>query len=161
MNGLIFSPSFYGFCTWVATYLIYVSNILPWESVLPEVHLIFILQIALFFVSTLVFSRYFAVAKPTDHSLRVIRVPSVWIVLCLHVTGFAGIAKFTLDFSPSLPDGFVGSLLGDSSQIRALGAEMSSIGTQLSYFGWLAVGISMCYRKINWWLLSISILQFF
>lgn len=161
MNGLIFSPSFYGFCTWAATYLIYVSNILPWESVLPEVHLIFILQIALFFVSTLVFSRYFAVAKPTDHSLRVIRVPSVWIVLCLHVTGFAGIAKFTLDFSPSLPDGFVGSLLGDSSQIRALGAEMSSIGTQLSYFGWLAVGISMCYRKINWWLLSISILQFF
>lgn len=159
MNGAIFSPSFFGFCTWSATYLLYVSNLLPWEPAAPEVHLIFILQIALFLVSTLLFSRYFAVAKPTDRSLGGIRVPSVWVVLYLHAIGFAGIAKFALDFSPSLPDGFVGSLLGDSSQIRALGAEMTSIGTQLSYFGWLAVGISVCYRKINWWLLSISTLQ--
>lgn len=159
MNGAIFSPSFYGFFTWAATYLIYISNLLPWEPVAPEVHLVFIIQIALFFVSTLLFSQYFAAAKPADHSLRGVRVPSILAVMCLHAIGFAGVAKFALDFSPSLPDGFVGSLLDDSSQIRALGAEMTSIGTQLSYFGWLAIGLSVCYRKINWWLLSISLLQ--
>lgn len=161
MNGAIFTPSFYGFCTWAATYLIYISDLLPWEPAAPEVHLIFILQMALFFAATLLFSKYFAVEKQTGRSLWSIRIPSVWVVVCLHAIGFAGIAKFALDFSPSLPDGFVGSLLGDSSQIRALGAEMTSVGTQLSYFGWLAIGISVCYRKINWWLISISLLQLF
>lgn len=160
MSGAIFSPSFYGFFAWVTTYLIYVSNFLSWEPAASEVHFLFALQIALFFVSTLIFSKYFSASKPTAHSLSMVIVPSVWFVLLLHAIGFVGIAKFVIDFSPSLPDGFVGSLLSDSSQIRALGAEMTSIGTQLSYFGWLAVGISMCYKKTNWWLIAVSLLQF-
>lgn len=160
MSGAIFSPSFYGFFAWVTTYLIYVSNFLSWEPAASEVHFLFALQIALFFVSTLIFSKYFSALKPTAHSLSMVIVPSVWFVLLLHAIGFVGIAKFVIDFSPSLPDGFVGSLLSDSSQIRALGAEMTSIGTQLSYFGWLAVGISMCYKKTNWWLIAVSLLQF-
>lgn len=161
MSGAIFSPSFYGFCAWGATYLIYVSNFLPWEPAAPEVHLIFILQIALFFVSTLIFSTYFSATKSTERSLKIVIVPSVWAAIILHAIGFVGIVKFVLDFSPNLPDSFVSSLFSDSSRIRALGAEMTSTGTQLSYFGWLAIGISMCYKKINWWLIAISFLQFF
>jgi oligosaccharide repeat unit polymerase len=159
MNGAVFTPSFYGFCTWLVVYLFYVSDLLPWDPVAIEVHFILIIQITLFLAATIIFSRFFAVAKQNDRLLQSIRIPSVWWVVCLHIIGFAGIAKFALDFSPNLPDGFVGSLLRDSSQIRALGAEMTSVGTQLSYFGWLAIGISVCFKKINWWLISISLLQ--
>lgn len=159
MNGAVFTPSFYGFCSWFVTYLIYVSDFMPWEPASTEVHLIFFLQIVLFFVATLVFSKYFSAAKPTKNSLLSGAAPLLFPVMVLHVIGFLGIAKFILDFSPSLPDGFVGSLFWDSSRIRALGAEITSVGTQLSYFGWLAIGISMCYKKINWWLIFISLLQ--
>lgn len=161
MNGAIFTPSFYGLCTWTVAYLFYVSDLLPWESAALEVHMIFILQMILFFAATLLFSKYFAVAKQTGRSLCMLRIPSVLVVVSLHTIGFAGIAKFILDFSPNLIDGFFASLLDDSSQIRALGAEMTSVGTQLSYFGWLAIGISVCSKKINWWLIFLSIIQFF
>lgn len=159
MNGAIFTPSFYGFCTWTITYFLYVLNILPWQSAEYVVHIIFILQIFLFLLATLFFRKYFEFAKSNISNVGC-NVPSIKFVTVLHLIGFFGIAKFILDFSPHLPDGFVGSLLGDSSQIRALGAEITSIGIQLSYFGWLAIGISVCYKKFNWWLLSLSLFQF-
>lgn len=159
MNGAIFTPSLFGFFTWIATYFLYVSNVLPWNSAVIEVHIIFIVQIILFLLATLFFSKSYLNTKLKELSVSC-KVPSVTLVLILQLIGFCGITKFILDFSPHLPDGFVGSLLGDSSQIRALGAEITSIGIQLSYFGWLAIGISFCYRKINWWLIFISLFQF-
>ncbi|NMG73935.1 oligosaccharide repeat unit polymerase [Aromatoleum diolicum] len=158
MNGVIFLPSLYGFVAWFVTYLVYVASVLPWDPVGVEVHLLFILQIGMFLSSTVVFALLYRRAA-AGRSRRVWVVPPAWMVFGLHVIGFAGIAKFVLDFSPYLENGFLSALMNDSSTIRALGSSMTSVGTQISYIGWLAIGISVCYKRPKKVLLAVSLFQ--
>jgi oligosaccharide repeat unit polymerase len=160
MNGAIFTPSFYGAITWVLIYVLYAMDFLQWEAAGVEAHIVFVVQITFFLIATVLSAAKFECINGVISKLGSIKHPSVKIVLLLHSLGFFGLAKFIIDFSPNLSNGFIQSLLVNPSSIRALGAEMTSIGIQISYFGWLAIGISLCYRKLNKWLLCISLAQF-
>ena len=67
-------------------------------------------------------------------------------VSVLALVGLTGSCLYVLDFSTALSDhgiaGFFWQLSDDPLQIRGLAEENRSIGTQLSYFGWISAAMS-------------------
>jgi hypothetical protein len=139
-KALLATPSFYCLATFLPAWLGYLSGYIPWD---PSSWLVQGTFGA--FVITLVA----ATAMQTSYYFRnPVRLPEFAIplpvVIGLCAIGFAGCALYLRDMALKL--GGAGTLLvlygDDPLTIREAQQEFSSIGTQLSYFGWTGAALA-------------------
>ena len=85
---------------------------------------------------------------------RGVRAP---VIAALHIVGFAGLAMYARDFSAAVGGYgvFFALLAGASDTIRSSAGNITSPGIQVSYAGWVAVGVATYEiargRRSRWW----------
>jgi oligosaccharide repeat unit polymerase len=171
---MFFMPSFYGALSWGTWLFLYSFSLMRIDQCSLQAMLIYIVVEILFVVSSIIYlPSYSAVRINTYNDVgKNYLVENIKIstktklsLLALHLIGLFGICKYVLDFSREFGGlyGFFFALISESHTIRWEAETARSIGTQISYFGWLAIGITIYYitkkRISNWWW-PIAILQF-
>jgi oligosaccharide repeat unit polymerase len=164
ISTLLMIPSFYGLLTWVPAALLYYLRILPWNEPSLTSTILFIVVPVMFVCSLFIFHHSYS------DLLRVVRLghpPSAntWLLGCLHIIGLGGLALYVIDFSAALGGLRVFSeLLIDSSYMIRWEAETTeSVGTQISYLGWIAAAVTVSLvksRQISRAWLILAALQF-
>jgi hypothetical protein len=86
-------------------------------------------------------------------------------IILLHSVGFLGLTLYVIEFSRNLGGiaGFFLALVSEAYVIRLETLTSSSIGTQLSYFGWIAISLTVFFfaqRKLSGRWLLIAFVQF-
>jgi oligosaccharide repeat unit polymerase len=161
---LFLMPSFYGGLLFSLGYLAYLLNGGYYEESVPALHLICLLTVAGFAGATWWQFDRFARVSVTLAQPRLARAVSMPLIVALHLIGLAGIGQYFLQlvdyFGSPLEVGL--RLLSSSAEIRTASPEVISLGTQVSYFGWIAVWLSVLVDERGWkrWLLVLlSLLQ--
>ncbi len=164
---VFYIPSFYGAVTWGAWLFLYVLRLIKLDNFNPLALALFILIELLFvLVACSSFPRYRDVLSntknATDHRMSNDGFPCKSLLLALHVIGFLGLSKYLMDIA-SYFGGFnyvLFSLLHEAANIRGDIDLPTSLGTQLSYFGWLAIAFTIfgiANKKLSiWWLLLVA-----
>lgn len=171
---LLYIPGFYGALTWGAWLILYLMKLIRIDDCSGYALSIFLLVEFLFIISTIIVMPYYipvvetmqsdAVTVPADEHLNKNNRTKL-LLLALHGVGFAGLVKYVNDFSANLGGvyGFLFALANEAESIRIEAETARSIGTQLSYIGWFAIGITVYYlarkRISRWWWVAVF-LQF-
>jgi oligosaccharide repeat unit polymerase len=168
IRNLASTPSAYGLITWVLGFLTYYYGPIPWNRPTPDLWVVFSVVTICFLLSLLV---SISILNRPDYSPRgwwVVqndRRVGFYLIAVLHLIGLTGIAKYIVDFGRSMGDifQFKQAFLYESYLIRREAEATSSYGFQISYFGWIAIGLSLLYKSSNVWksrtLLLLSLLQ--
>jgi len=147
LKSLFYLPSFYGFVTLSLTYIIYNLQVIEFGFLSIITHFVIFSAILSFLISTIVFYALY------NSTLLSIEFPSFsvkkWVLLFFYSVSFFGVYLYVREFVS-----FYGSLSAyvliffsdNSSQLRAY-SEIASdtIGVQLTYFGWIALGLNTFY----------------
>ncbi len=167
-SHLFFIPSLYGGVMWGAALALYGARLLEWERNGAYAMVLFLLVEALFVLSVCLHSPIYEHWFSAERSISAIQLRASLqksLILLLHGIGFIGLAKYVIDFSEGFGgiEGFIIALLSQSYLIRAAAEDTFSIGTQLSYFGWIAIALTVLQvtqKRISRWWLTIGLLQF-
>lgn len=159
LKYLFFIPSFYGFLTMTFTYIIFILNVIEYNPISYLTHIIILLSIFSFFVSTIVFYKLNKIFL-TNYSVTKIILNKI-ILIILYSISFIGVYLYLKEFF-SYYGGYLNYFLvlfsDSSSELRSNGQIASeSIGIQLTYFGWIAIAISFfqiinCKTSKLWWI---------
>src|SRR5215510_7830609 len=144
MRAIFFIPSFYGALGWTLTFALYLVGPITWNPLSAETIAIFVAFYMLFLISTgLLRSFYERQLLTLDVPYSVNRFTRV--IIALHCIGLFGLVIYIIDFSRELGglEGFFLILFSNSLEIRALAGEMTSLGTQVGYAGWVAIWLSV------------------
>jgi hypothetical protein len=147
-RGLLLVPSAYGLGTFSLAFALYKMNLTGYQRQLAETDLLVLAVCVVMLSATLAFIR---------PSLQFVDKPYVqvdlergsqrWggVILPLHILGAYGIWSYV-----SALVGLFGSwaavgvaFLTESYQLRWASEDIRSVGTQLSYFGWLAIWLTV------------------
>ena len=170
LSKLFFIPSFYGSCTWGIWLTLYLLELLRVDDCSYLALSIFIFIECMFVASLLISFKYYDMqlspdlCGTTDYEITRRKYRSYGLLL-LHVAGYAGIVKYVMDFSCNMGGlpAFFFALINESYAVRLEAELSSSIGFQLSYFGWIAIGLTLYFYKkykiSRWWLL-LAFVQF-
>lgn len=157
---LLTQPSFYGLLSWLVWFSLYITRLLEWNEATAEMVVISIGVIVCFAASAIL-----SVSLPSRQTGKTI--PSGLILIyALHVIGFVGLGVYIVTFSQALGgfDRFKMALVSESYRIRWEAESTESIGTQISYAGWLAIGLTAVHfataKKRSRWLVAVAVLQF-
>jgi hypothetical protein len=164
-------PSFYGAATWALWLGLYELRLIAWEPTSPGATAIFLGVLLVFGASFVTAFRPYLNWYSQRHAPPALSVPEPptinrWAyVAVLHLVGFIGLALYIRQMAaafgglPSLVEVFALS----SYAIRWQSEVTGSVGTQLSYFGWVAIALTFQqYRAgsdTRWWL-AIALAQF-
>jgi len=127
--------------------LLYLGRLIRWDPVSTLSLAVFAAVWVAWAASLLVMRRPYgarALHWDADSEAPAKAYPAGMLVL-LHIIGFVGIGVYARDLAARLggwPE-FFGALAFGSHLIRWALEDTSSIGTQLSYFGWIAVGLTI------------------
>src|SRR5436190_14428202 len=170
LSTLLLMPSFYGGVLWVFWLLLYDLRLIAWDSSPLLADVVFLIVPAFYIVSTIMWydsyrrwHRAKEVEMLREHANSAHRL--FLLLATLHAIGFLGIALYVRAFASALGgiQAFAQLLVGGSAFIRRETELTSSFGTQLSYLGWVAIGLTVFeYRRGRlgtWWLL-VSGVQF-
>ena len=169
VRNLAATPSFYGLVMWIAGFLVYYYGPIPWNRPTGNFWVVYI-SVAFCFLLSSLFS--IGILNRTAHSpsgwwvIRNSRTTSFYSIIILHLVGFAGVAKYVVDFGRSMGDirMFQHAFVYESYLIRMEAETTTSYGFQISYIGWIAVGFSLLYKSPQAWkkrvVLLASLLQF-
>jgi hypothetical protein len=161
-------PSFYGVAAWVSALLLLHLQIVKTNPLSSISLLIFLYTIACLSLSTIIFLPYYRRVNLTKGVTG--RYVFVLVLLLLHAVGFIGIGLYVSQLT-----GIFGSLqlimhnlTSDALLLRAASSRASlTVGTQLSYFGWLAIFLTVPLlsslsvpKTIRMLCLGLSVLQF-
>ena len=165
---LFFMPSVYGALTWGGALLLYKVHLLEWEVSNPYAMAIFVIAEGAFIVSAINFSPLYrrwllGRAKRVNRAGRPAFLKTG--ISLLHLIGFIGLGKYVVDFSRNFGgiNGFFLALVNQSYMIRWATEDTSSVGTQISYFGWIAISLTVLEvvrKRISRWWLLIAFVQF-
>jgi hypothetical protein len=165
MSTVVLIPSFYGFVFWAPCLYLYWLRILPWDKPAESAMMMFILVPCMFCLSLLMhFSRY-RVWQRLRRQLDVQPACNSGMVAALHVVGFIGIVSYVFSFAAVLGGltNFWTLLVTAPYVIRWQASDTFSIGTQLSYAGWVAIALTVVLvntqRLSKRWLIAAA-LQF-
>lgn len=169
---LFFIPSFYGALAWgiwLALYLMKLVRVDPCSNAALALYLL----VEAFFVLSAIAAlpRYTAVLQRRDvtgvNGGESAERPGAagTLLFALHGAGFAGLALYVLEFSRNLGgiQGFILALVSEAYAIRWEMETSSSVGTQLSYFGWVAISLTVYHvarRTLPRWWMALAFLQF-
>lgn len=145
LNSIFLIPSFYGFCAWVFMVIVYLVSPIQVNDLSFLGWMLVFSVVLTFALSFLAFRRaYSSIALSYETRVRGGKGSRFLFYFCV-VVGFIGLLKYYLDFSK-----YFGGLsamfltMGDDPlAIRALAAEDTSIGFQLSYFSWIAFFVGL------------------
>jgi oligosaccharide repeat unit polymerase len=145
-----FIPSFYGFVTILFTYLIFLLDVIDYNPISFSTHFIIIFSIFSFFISTIL---YYNLNKIFILNFNVTKVKiDTGILIILYSIGYLGVYLYLNEYF-SYYGGYLNYFLvlfsDTSSELRSNGQIASeSIGIQLTYAGWIAIGITF-FHLIN------------
>lgn len=167
-SHLFFMPSLYGGAMWGAALALYGARLVEWERNSAYTTVIFLIVEAAFISSVVLLSpmyRYWLSAQRSTNAIQLRPSSPKGLILLLHGIGFLGLAKYVIDFSDGFGgiEGFIIALFSQSYLIRGAAEDTFSIGTQLSYFGWIAIALTILQvtqKRIPGWWLTIGLLQF-
>lgn len=165
LRYLLLMPSFYGAVTWLPWLVLYWMRLLPWNETSALAMTLYAGMALAFLASIVVFSSRYRVLARAGSETRHVSTAKRMLLLAAHALGFIGIVKYVSDFGRAFGgvQGFALLLQNSPHLIRLEQMEQSSAGTQLAYFGWIAVNVTALWvhenRLSRWWLLP-SILQF-
>lgn len=166
-NVLILTPSFYGFATWTITLILYLLRILAWPPPTPTALAVMLTTAVCFLASLLLhrplYRRWLVGLRkaPLINPYRKYR----WLLAVLHLVGFIGLGLYVQHYSAMLGGftNFTRLLMERSYVIRLATVESESVGTQISYFGWIAIAITVLFIYGKWisklWLI-VAFVQF-
>jgi oligosaccharide repeat unit polymerase len=160
-KNLFFIPSFYGALTWGVWLFLYSTDLIMLDKCSNKAMAIFVFTEAMFVIATYVFFSFFKEIPTAYKSSFRIKVS----LIMFHVLGFVGLAFYILDFSENMGgiSGFLFALQSEAHTIRWEAVETITIGTQLSYFGWIAIALTVyhfaCKRISRYWV-AIAVMQF-
>ncbi len=172
LTTLLLIPSFYGAIAWAAWLALYQARLIAWDPAPGLADALYVL-VAVFYVAsmTLWYSKYRAWHEQNGAELPeggggrpTVPNPRVYLGL-LHTLGFVGWVVYMRDFATALGglQTFGALLFGASWVIRRQAEVTLSVGLQLSYFGWMAVGLT-CYEfrrgRVGRWWLVVAAIQF-
>ena len=167
LHTLLFMPSFYGALTWGFWLILYFARFMDWNDDQPLSIVIFFLVELAFIASIFVYSRYYRSWIGTHMgALRMGEGTGQGLtgfykafIAALHVVGFYATIQYMREFG-SVAGGLSGfKYLVDTQPwyVRNEGEYTRSLGTQLGYFGWIAIGLTIFWvvRKQlpRWWLI--------
>lgn len=169
MKALLLMPSTYGFATYFSALLLYQVNLLDYDPPSAEILMLsWMATIGFLVASVLWVPAYSRIAPSLSSALADKRrggVPNAKVGWLLHAIGFAGIALYLQAMASAF--GSVAELLfvffSSSYEIRWAAEDVQSVGTQLTYFGWLAIWLWVCQEasgKKDWIGRVLSVLQF-
>jgi hypothetical protein len=173
-RALFFIPGFYGAVTWGSWLILYFLNLIRIDPCSYSALVIYLFTEIMFLLSILcVLPKYRQYVAENDSEVSGDATQHRrtnhhrLILIILHLVGFIGLAKYVIDYSRTMGGfwWFMFALLNDAASIRAEAVfnSASSVGTQIGYAGWLAIGLTFYYiaRKqlSRWWLIP-ALLQF-
>ena len=139
-RALLTTPSFYALVAFVPSWMGYLSDMIHWDSASLLAQSSFGVFVVTLVVATVLHVRLL-LADPID--LESFSVPRS-LVIWLGLVGLAGCLIYLRDMAAKF--GGLGILwilyTGDPLAIREAQQDFSSIGTQLSYFGWVSAGLA-------------------
>ena len=148
---------------WVSAFLLYYYGPIPWNPPTESLWIVFLTGAVCFLLSAL-FSIFVLNARAhTPVGWWVIRpklLPGYYPTLAMHLVGFVGIGTYVSDFGRSMGDlnSFQQAFVYQSYLIRMEAENTTSYGFQVSYFGWVAIGLSLLYKSPSVWKKRILIL---
>lgn len=166
LRVLLLMPSFYGLAMFSIAYVAYALNTGYYEQTSPELHLVCISVLLAFALSTVRFYPSFAQCAAEISKSDPQQQDGHWsFIVLLHFVGLAGIGEYLRTlvtyFGSAVEIGL--RLTASSGDVRNAALDVTSIGTQLSYFGWIAIWFTALYppqRPAYRFLLWLSIIQF-
>lgn len=167
---LFFLPSFYLFATFSVAYFFYVIDVINWEKPPVELHIWSIITILFSLISLLNHHLLFrneinsAGFKQSIQSNSLINGKAYILLFAISFLGILGIVKYVLDYAKFA--GAFGILMSvfieDTGQLRTMADNVESLGTQVSYFSWIASFIIVYHiannRLSKWWFLGLFII---
>ncbi len=154
---LLLMPSVHGAVAWGAWLALYQLRLIAWDPAPPLADMLYLLVLAFYVISTATwYSSYRAWRERHDMDLvadvagpDAVPDPRLYLGF-LHALGLFGWVVYTRDFATALGGlpRFGELLVGASWMIRRQAEVTSSVGTQLSYFGWIAIALTWFeYRR--------------
>lgn len=150
---LLLVPSFWGACTWAVAYVAYHLRLLAWYPTSAFADAVFVCA-GIFFVLSCILTRPYydraswaIIRQNESRSYQALGASPIAFLLVLHLIGLVGVALYVRGLAIALAgwQGFVAALLYAPQYLRWANAE--SIGTQLSYFGWVGIGLTVWYLR--------------
>jgi hypothetical protein len=147
-------PSYYGFWSLFVAYSVFLFNPLGWNHDSMALDIVIILQMILFYSSNKVFGlkvkKIYQVKDSISHQS----------ILIMHLIGLIGVYLFVREaiYLISLLD--VYQILSNPMEIRMVTKDIHTIGIQLSYFGWLAIFLTITNKErslVSYFLLIVQI----
>ncbi len=137
-------PSAYALVGWSLSAILYLGRAIPWDEP-SEATVALIAGTLLMFAGSLWWSLHESSRQGHRGDPPPIVEPSLMACWALHALGGAGLALYVRDFAGAMGgiEGFVATAIAESYKIRWQAEETVSIGTQISYFGWIAIGFSV------------------
>lgn len=155
-------PSFYGVLGWSISSLLYLSGIVPWEASSNRTNLVIAAGLVAFAFTFMGSMHHYRSEGSIREQAEIHHAGFIWL---LHFVGLVGISLYIRAFAHDLGGlgDFRTALLTASYKIRLQAEESTSIGTQISYFGWIAIALSLStvHRgRVRIALIGASALQF-
>jgi len=161
--GLFRTPSAYGAVAWIAWFFAYETRLIPWEPTSAEGYVACLATIVAFVVSATLHARSYVGLPEASATASERGVPPSFLAV-LHLVGVLGLAIYLRDYAAAVGGigVFFALLAGASDTLRGSAGNITSPGIQISYIGWLAVGLTTyevaCGRRSRWWH-GVSLLQ--
>lgn len=143
LRYLLLIPSFYGAMTWGGWLVLYQLKLISWNETADRALTWFWLVEAAFVAAT-VFS--YSPYRSLWHSSRSTTIiHKNGVLALLHFLGFVGIGLQIRDVAATFGglEAYAAILQTESHRIRWANIETASLGTQLSYFGWIAISLTV------------------
>jgi oligosaccharide repeat unit polymerase len=158
-RGIWFPPSFYGAAGFGVAYSLYLMPILRYDQGSALLHFLCLLVIASYLSSSVIFSSLYARSLTDKSRQGEIEQIDKAVPYVLHLVGFLGLALYIRDLLHELGSfsALVLVLLNSPHEIRQ--ARVESIGTQLSYFGWLGIFITPFVKSRSKGLKTVAVVQ--
>ncbi len=144
-------PSFFGAVTWGFWLVLYHARLISWEPSHPQAVALFWTVESCYLGSLLLFTPLmwrWVVAPAAPERAETAGQEGIdrrLLLMVCHLVGFVGVATVVIDLAPHFGglSGFLHRLASDPMGIKFQGQETASVGTQISYFGWVAIALSV------------------
>jgi oligosaccharide repeat unit polymerase len=153
-KALVLNPSAYGAASFAIALPLYQMNLIGYEAAAPETLLLCWTAFVMFVLAAIVWHRSYAalgesIGDSVSWQLRGRRWSPTLALLTLHVAGALGVWAYASGLAAYFGSwAKLGLLMMESPyEVRWAAEEVSSVGTQISYLGWLAIWITVARER--------------
>jgi hypothetical protein len=166
-RAIWFVPSFYGFLFWNCALVTYLLRYIHWDEPVQFAVTVFLTVSVAQCLSILfhapAYQRWYALRPKAADPLSGFANTHI-VLFTLHAVGFLGLYLYWQQLINTFGSWQAVLLLlaSESSQIRQVTEDVATIGIQLTYLGWLAIGLSAVFIARRGWSLpwaTVSVCQ--